>query len=271
MTADDAEHLRRLFIQIHNPRVKRHFANEPDDDIISSGPASLKAGCTIQPKDNLLMVISRVLLFEVSIGNASRMHPAMYALPVRQHYDEEDREGRPKILLYFSQDVGAAPNGFSKIDSKVSFRLGKETNETITETKAIGYANKIKSIFGSIPTYDWTKGKTIYSYIDKNGGYHLQIYASSEAQAKGLIIKVLEIQNHSFDDEFFHYSDKPGKSSINNPSGTRRVYGKSVRKKRWRPTANVRFRYATLNMDGVDPVVLYDPYEMLRSPALIHR
>lgn len=266
---DEAEHLKRLFIQLHNPRVKRHFKDIPDDDIVTQGKASLKTGCTIRSSDSLLFVLGRVLLFELTIGNASRMHPALYAIPVKQHYEQEEKEVRPKILLFFEQDTNAVPNGFSKIQAEITFRLEKETNATITESKAKSLARKIKEAFGSVPTFNFTKGDRIFSYQDKAKGYWLQIYADKDIDAETLVKKILSIQGHSFEKERFKVSANLGKKSINNPIGTRRVYGKQKKNKRWRPRSDVRFRYATLNCDGIDPIVLYDPYRRLRDAGLI--
>lgn len=87
----------------------------------------------------------------------------------------------------------------------------------MNESKAIALATKIKSQFGQPPTYSFTKGSQIYSYTEKDKGYWLKVYAASEAEAKGLIQKILAIQNHEINYDFFNLSNKPSKSSINNP------------------------------------------------------
>lgn len=265
---DEAEHLKNLMIRLHNPRVKRHFKDAPDDDIITQGAASIKAGCTIKPSDSLLIALVRAWLFEVTVENSSRMHPAIYGLPTPTHWDNISLEGLPQVLLFFEQDAAASPSGFSRIQAEISFRLAKETAASMTEAKAKIIAQRIKSAFGSAPTWQFTKGNKIWSYKKKDEGYWMQIYASTEQEGKDIINKVLSIQNHSFDENYFGLSTNPSKESINNPTGTRRVYEKQKKKKRYRPTANVRFRYATLNIDGASPIVLYDPYRRLREAGL---
>ncbi|MCL1466047.1 hypothetical protein [Argonema galeatum] len=266
---DEAEHLKSLMIRLHNPRVKRHFKDAPDDDIITQGAASIKAGCTIKPSDSLLIALTRAWLFEVTVENASRMHPAIYGVPTPTHWDNIKLEGLPQVLLFFEQDAASIPSEFSRIQAEISFRLIKETAASMTKAKAKTIAQNIKNAFGNSPTWEFTKGDKICSYKKKEEGYWIQIYVSSEQKGKEVINKILSIQNHSFDENCFFCSTKPEKDSINNPTGTRRVYEKQKKKKRYRPTANVRFRYATLNIDGIDPIVLYDPYRRLREAGLV--
>lgn len=124
---NDAEHLKTLIMRLHNPQVKRHFKDAPDDDIVTQGPASIKAGCTVKNSDSLLIAIARCWIFEVIVQNARAMHPPLYATPVGQHYQQMEFDDKPKVVLLFEQDVLAVANGFSKLQAEITFRLMNES------------------------------------------------------------------------------------------------------------------------------------------------
>ena len=156
----------------------------------------------------------------------------------------------------------AVPEGQVPIQAEITFRLMKETSETINKTKAVTLARGVKSAFGATTsTYQFPKGKMRASYYDPANGYRMSFNVQSETKAQEVIKKILSIQDHTFDGKKFSYKDTPLKNSINNPVETNMVYGQSIKERRWRPTGNVRFRWATLMVYGRDrDVVLYDPF-----------
>lgn len=149
---------------------------------------------------------------------------------------------------------------------RVSFRLS-ETTETISKAKLTSLAREIKSDFGGHPTYSWDKGKILCLYTDKKNGYYFQIYAQNISEGESLIKKVISLNKHTFESDFFR-STEPLKSSVNKPT-THQILGKPYRKKRWRPTAKVHFQYAQAVIHGLpNPVVLVDYSGTLANPLV---
>lgn len=266
------EHLIRIIASFHNWRVRDYFRHERYDEHardprIDRPKNNIMQACIIRRNDSAVIVLVRIIFFEISLGNAARLQPILYGLPAT-NFDEYTLEQRPQVRLFFEEDAPDVPDGFSLVEAEISFRIMDETSETMTETKANSLASKIKAAFGTIPTWQFTKGKYIYSYLDKKNGYWLRIYALSKVEAEDVVRKVLSIQNHTYDADKLKESHAPNKQSDSTP-GTRIVYGKTVKRKRYRPQKKVRFRYATLKLDGLDdPIVLYDPYYRLNSPQL---
>ncbi|MFB2880872.1 hypothetical protein [Floridanema aerugineum] len=266
------EHLLKIIRNFHNWRVRDFFKHDRYDrhvrePRIDRPVNNLMQACIIGPNDSAIVVLVRVIFFEISLGNAARLQPIYYGLPV-QPFDEDRMDDHPQILLYFEEDLAVTPDGFSRVQAHINFRLMDETPSTMTQTKAKVIANKIKAAFGVIPTWDFTKGKYIYSYQDRKKGYWLQIYAINKTEAVGVIKKILSIQGHEYDEDRLKESNAPGKQSNNNP-GSHVIYGQTVRKKRYRPEKKVRFRYALLKLDGFGaPIVLYDPYHRCNISAI---
>jgi hypothetical protein len=101
----------------------------------------------------------------------------------------------------------------------------------------------------------FTKGPKIITYTDKKLGYKLQIYTTLLSEGESLIKKILGIRNHTFDEDKLGESAKPKKKSVNRATSTRRVYNRTVKIRKWRPIANVRFRHAYLYVHGLDDVI----------------
>ena len=79
---------------------------------------------------------------------------------------------------------------------------------------------------------------------------NLSILALNETAGIEVIKKVVNLTESSYKEELLRVIE-PKRASETNPTGTNLVYGKQRKKKRWRPTGNVRFRYALLSLDGM--------------------
>lgn len=266
------EHLSKIVKTVHNWRVRdfwkhQRYDNHENEPNIARAETNLLQATKILPNDSAVIMLLKIFLFEICLGNAARLQPALYGIPVNV-YDEYTMEGKPEVMLLFEEDIEPEPNGFARIQAEIKFKLMDETSETITQAKIQSIANKIKLAFGGIPTWDFMKGKNIYTYQDRKKGYWLQIYALDESNAEQLARKVITIQDHTFENEKFKVSIP--KRNSNSTPGTRMILGKPVKKKRYRPEKKVRFRYAQLKIDGLaDPIVLYDPYHRLNKADLI--
>ncbi|MFB2921188.1 MULTISPECIES: hypothetical protein [Aerosakkonema] len=267
---NEAEHIKRLYLQLHNPRVRRYFKQVPEDDIVQQGKASLKIGCLVRQDDSLIQAIARVLLFEITVGNSSRLQPPMYTLPVAK-FKSETVTLKPQINLKFvgeTDDENEYERGI--LDAEISFRLMWEESE-ITTTRLKALAKKIFNEFAKPSPFKWKKGPKIYSYRDLKNGYELRIYAFSHEEGRRVAKKILSIQYHSFEDQGANKSDNEGSFPVN--PGTKRVLGKTVKKPRRRPTGEVRFHSAEFNWaEYPEPIKLVGPEANHRglSPRLLY-
>ena len=264
------EHLLPIVRNLHNYRVRDFFRHQRYDKhdrepTIDRPINNLLQACKIGSEDSAIIALLKIVLFEISIGNAARLQPGIYGIPAKV-WDEYTLETHPQVFLFFEQDLAPEADEYSRIQAEVKFRLMDETSESMTQAKARSLATKIKAAFGQIPTWDFEKGKNIFTYQHKKEGYWLQVYTKEESDAEQLIKKVLEIQGHTYDSKKFKRSTP--KRDSDNITGSRIVMGKTVKVARYRPTARVRFRYATLTVPGIDPIVLYDPYYRLNTPDL---
>jgi hypothetical protein len=254
------EFLQDLIRKWQNRVVKEEFAalggDEFDPDINISEHA-LRHACTIKDNDTAEMVSLRMYLFYFLHGKAKRLQPPIYGIPIETH--QESNSFKPQVELFFAQDSAAVPENVSAIRAEINFRLMEETEATIRPAEAERIARAIKrELANTHPTYTFTKGKHICWYPDKKRGNDFQVYASTPEEGEQVVKKILAIRDHPFEEDLFKVTS-PKKNSVNNPSGTRLVYGKQRKKPRWRPTANVRFRWASLKVHGEpEDIILVD-------------
>ena len=246
MTARNWAAFRRLLRSTqfgHNAEVYRFFKGI--DESKTTTRKSLRDTCLIQANDSINDAKMRVQIFRDLVQQA-HLKPDVYGVPMETY--KETVDFRPQVWMWFTQDRAAVPEGKPHITAEISFRLMDETPATINETKAKTIAENIAKEFVVAGNgYVFTKGKILLTYKDEALGYRLKVQASTELEGENVFKKVLGIQNHTYDsDKFTNHT--PKKNSVNNPVGTEKVYGKDVPKKRYRPTGNVRFRYAVLEL-----------------------
>lgn len=251
------EHLQSVCRQVVNTLIREDF-NDINSDIdetdIKTSRPSLRRACLHEDKDSLLMTVARLLTYYLVATKARRLQRPVYGEPTADK--QEDLTFRPEVFLYFEQDSNLVSESFSPINAEIRFRLTNEESETINPTKAKALAIDVKRIFAPNGRgITWDKGKVLCTYLDKKLGYNFQVYAASELEAEEIMKKVMSVRSHTFDETKFT-PHNPRKKSVTNPTTTRKVYGKQVKDKRWRPTARVRFLYASLKIDGVDEDVM---------------
>ena len=191
------------------------------------------------------------------LGYGKRGLGIFYGVPSEQF--QEAVEGRPQVFFYFSQDEASVPEGQGRVTAEYSFRLMNETSATITPSKALTLARSIKEHFiAGNKGIVFTKGKTIYKYYDEPKGYRLRLYGNNEGGAEDLIHKILAVREHTYDEKKLVVCS-PKRASNSNPTTKKTVYGKKLSEQRYRPTANVRFRYSYLYIHGITkPIFLVD-------------
>lgn len=265
------EHLQSTLMRTHNRLVYNEFSDLGDDawdPDITTPRSSLRTACTLKDNDTSSMALLRLYLFYTVVRGGRDNWPEIYGIPSTEF--QEIITFLPQVRLWFSEDYSAVPDGQSPVRAWLSFRVMNETSQTYNESKARTLANKINSEFSVSGGYRWRKGSYLCSYVDHHKGYHTQVLAISEAEGKEVIRKMLSVNGDTLDEEKFSLSTK-NKPSVNNP-GNHSVYGKSVRKYRYRPTAYVRFRYAELNLHGLPtPITLVDTTGRRRNPLVTAR
>lgn len=247
------EHLQDMVRRDHNKAVKEYFKNQPDDDL-STPKSSLKHACLIKDEDTTPMTQMRMWLFEITIGHAQSVQTPIYGIPVQEF--QRDVKYKPQVKLYFKEkfDSNGNDNRTSLSRAEITFRLMDETSETITRTKAEQLAKNIKREFGT-PIFVWEKGWYKATYLDVAHGYDLRLLVKSKLEAIRIIKQVLQIQSHTYNNDYLQYVEHDRTYSLN--PGTHRVYGNTVKKIVQRPRVDVRFKYAQLLIWGrVNPINL---------------
>lgn len=255
------EHLQSVLMRVHNREVKDEFKDISDDvDIDINIPRqSLKQACLIKDTDTSEMTHLRMMLYWFNLRKAKDLQQPVYGLPLEDV--QATRKYKPQIKLFFEEYLtGASEEGdYAPVRGEISIRLMDETSETLTRSNLVTLANKIKQIFGT-PPVKWNKGKDLASYTDWEKGYQLQLLVRNKSDAKELITKVLDIQNHTPDWKHLNYkeNDEPTQAFPIIPP-TKMILGHSRRLARTRPIATVTFQYATCHVYGLTtPIYLYD-------------
>lgn len=250
-------HLRSFLRQTYNDEVRKHFKDLPAniDPDNSTGRASAMRSCLITPNDSLMLMNIKVLNFRFAVQQV-HLRPTVYGIPTETY--QESVEFKLAVKLFFSQDAASVPDKRYPVEAEISFRLDNETYKTWTPAKSQTLANQIRTELAANGGYRWSKGKHLAIYRDPEHGYNLHIYALSETEGEEVVKKILSIRNHAFESDKFSCST-PKRNSNNNPTGTELIYGKSRKKRRWRPNATVRFRWASIQIWGVEEdVILVD-------------
>lgn len=173
----------------------------------------------------------------------------VYGIPTDVY--QESVTFKPQVKLFFKQDEDAVPPKMRAVRAELTFRLQDKTSATITPGDAMALATAIKQEFvsGGSTGFTWSKGKIKTTYFDRDKGYELYIFALNKVEGEKVVKKILDIRGHPYDSEKL-VEHVPTRQSINNPTGHRMVYGELVDNIRWRPTANVRFQWASLQIHG---------------------
>ncbi|MEH1799391.1 MAG: hypothetical protein V7L13_09510 [Nostoc sp.] len=126
--------------------------------------------------------------------------------------DIPERSHRPEVVLKFYQKQNKNPAKGALTDAiemRISFRL---MNKTVADFTTDAYlkvlADAIHREFAT-PPFKINKGKQIYTYSDFEKGYQFVLSVTDSTEAKKIIKKVLDIQQHPFKDEGFRKGSTP--------------------------------------------------------------
>lgn len=233
--------------KVYNPQVLEYFRDIDDDDLesIQVSRKATRRACLILPGESRLNAIQKQLNFWF-LCQRVQDGPPVYGIPVQEY--QQNVKFKPQIQLVFRQDLDAVPDGFRPMEGEISFRLINENSQTITKAKLEAIARDIKREFGAGDGYLWKKGKIKECYFDPVHGIDLRILAISKAEAVEIIQKVVSILGATYDADNLN-NINPDRNSLNTPP-TQIILGESEKKPRWRPTGQVRFRYARALIHG---------------------
>jgi hypothetical protein len=254
------KHLQDVLIKIQNRVVRDDFNDIGDDnwqENLNTPRDSLRSACILKKTDSSILTLLRLWLFYICLRKAQDLQAPIFGVPIESY--QEEVKYKPQIKLYFCQDKNAVPDSFMPIQSEITFRLINESSTSISEAEARSLGLEIKNIFSTAGSgFVWTKGKFKVTYFDPDHGYDFRINASSKAEGEQLIKKFLQIKNHAFVEDKLNVVT-PNRDSLNNPTAFVTIMGKQHRAHRWRPVANVRFRWASLHIHAQRrPIILCD-------------
>ncbi len=243
--------------KVHNREVNEWFRDVEENELLDNSTArkQAKKSCLIQSRDTQNMTLIKMLTFR-QLVEQSHLISNCYGIPIDSY--QETVRFRPQVHLFFSQDSSAVSGDREPVRGQISFRLMNESSASMTEAKAKLLATRIKNEFALNNGYIWRKGKLKCFYKDLETGLILNILSLSEADGKEVINKVIDVLEANYNNNYLKISD-PQRNSETNPTTSSLVYGKLRKNIRWRPIANVRFKYASLSVYGMKHrIVLVD-------------
>lgn len=278
-TTEDLQDLIRL---LHNRIVRQEFNDVSEDEtwpkiLDSSGavvgqhpintPRSrLRIACQIDDAESIEVTILRLFFFYFIVRGGEDFGPPIYGIPVDEF--QEQFKFRPQITLYFEQDYEGTPDHSAPVRARISFRLMNESSETITENELKRIGQKIKTEFGVNHGYRWRKGHIKAVYRDTQHGFDFRLLVFSEAEAREVIEKVLEIQGRAPD--WDNLSLVESRQTFSSVAQTKTILGKQRKLPVRRRIAYVRFRRATASIWGIpNDVLLYDATGYRTAKALV--
>ena len=260
------EHLQTVLMQSYNRVVRDEFNDVGDDDDITIPRGSLRVACTIRDDDSIPQSFMRMMLFYFVLRKAQDLQTPVYGIPTDTY--QQSVKFRPQVKLFFREDLDDVETGYKPIEAEISFRLVNELSGTINQTEALRLARILQTEFTTSNGFRWQKGRLKVSYKKPEQGYSMVISAYSEAEGIRVIRKVLDIQNHAFDDDCLTVSHLGDNPPIVPP--TEFIYGQSRRLPRRRPVGWVRFQYAELHLWGMQNAIILVDRTGFKRTALIH-
>ena len=242
----------------YNQEVRDYFRDVPSTQSSGSSPraAALRA-CLIDSDDSGIVAMHKRMNFYFEVQQTHKK-PEIFGMPTLTYQDHF--KYKPQIKLFFGEDPRSNTDGYALVEGQISYRLMGISPETVTQSQVKQWALKIKNEFALNGGYVWRKGKKQFVYREDDKGYQFRILAREESDARGLITKVLSIEDNSPDWSKLNMSENssPGTAYPTNP-GNVTILGKTRRKPRIRPEVDVKFLYAQLCLHGEKrPTILID-------------
>lgn len=251
------EHLQHTIRRAHNSTVRDFFSGQVDGDI-DTPKGSAKHACLMKDDDTANMTIIRLWLFWVICRKMRDNFEPYYGIPIAS-FDAEVKY-KPQVTCFFLEDVNDVEPEYRPVEGQLSIRLMNETSTTLTNSNLQQLANRINTEFGTGNGFVWRKGKELYTYVDKAQGHRFKVLARNQADAVEIIRKLLDIAQDTYNQEFLrtNQASDPNAAFPTIP-GNQTILGKTYKKPRARPIAEVRFTYASIKIHGLPkPIILVD-------------
>ena len=252
------KNLRSFLRKGYNREVNEWF-KDVDDPVPdnSTSRKQAKRACLILPKETQSSALIKMLAFRFAVQRV-HLRPHIIGTPVGTF--DSQRKYRPQIVLEFTEDELDVEAGYSRVDGRISFRLMNETSESITSSKLLSIANKVKAEFGTNSGYVWKKGKDLASYTDKQNGYQFQLLVRNKVDAKEIITKVLNTNDDEPNWSKLSYkeNEEPTEAYPIIPPN-QNILNKTYKEPRIRPIASVRYTHSYCKIWGLaNPIILHD-------------
>ena len=256
MPTNDFEQLQSVVRRLHNRIVRDDFRDDIQDDDLQTPEGALRYACLVKENDSAQMMCMRFWVFYLMREYGSRLHPAMYIHPVEDY--QESVQFKPQLVMWFWE-----PQAEAKLRNKpakrvrVSFRLVKETSETISQVDIDGLKSRVKTEFPK--SYRFKTGRYKASYRDKPNGIELILAPYDEGQAKTMVEKVLNIAQVRTDWTNFSISTHPDRNYTQQEYV--QILGERKKLPSKRPITNVYLKKAELHIHGLtESVPIFESY-----------
>ncbi|HEY9863676.1 MAG TPA: hypothetical protein V6D21_05800, partial [Candidatus Obscuribacterales bacterium] len=186
-------------------------------------------------------------------------------------------KGKPKVVLYFIENMGDVEEGYQQIEARLSFRLNNliekwdtpnMTNLTLTDIEQL--ALRIKTEFNTPTPYKIRKGKITVSYRDKTNGLESYSYFYNKEDGIDFYKKMCNVAQIPFQAKFCKVTETQDEmAAYPTVPPTVKVLGEDVRAERIRPVGDVYFFNSLLFLSSlVKPIPLYSQVEGLFTASL---
>jgi hypothetical protein len=254
----DVEHWQRVVRREYNDEIRNHFRDKFGDSgswdaEIETTRGQMLQALLHQDSDPVQLTLGRMQLYQFVFTQRQEM-PIVFDETKRP---TDDFTYKPEIKLYFTQSRRSIPKDQPPATGEITYRLMTETSESLTEANVKIRAERIKRLFTEPNLFVWHKGKELFNYTDKLNGYHFQLLVTTETEAKRIIEQILNIEQKAPDwNKLIHRKDE---RTYTNVVQTKRIYGKNRKVPRRRPTEDVKFRYASIKINGIPrPIYIVD-------------
>lgn len=268
---NDWEHFQSVLIKTQNRLVREEFSDLGGDGWppnISTPRGSLRQACTLKDGDSAIITLLRLFYYYFCLRKTRDLVQPVYGSVIEG--EGTGRKFKPQITLFFQEDLDDIEAGYSPVTGEISFRIMDEKGSTLSESELKSYAQKISANFAKPKGFVWKKGKELSSYTDWEKGYQFQLLVRNKSEGKEIVKNILQIQQHTPDWSKFNHqeNEQPSKAYPTVPE-RENVLGKSRKKPRRRPIADVRFQYAILKLYGLpNPIPLVDRSGIFLDPIV---
>ena len=253
--ATEFESFQSFLINSYNRKVRESFKDEIEIDDVEWGQMNneqrARRMLTITDNDNSGMMTLKMMSF---LFLRLEQLDEYYGVPKATFQSENSYS--PQIILKFKETAkdakSARRKNHARLNAQIVIMLPLTTRD-LNRGRINEFKNEINRSFP--PSFEWKKGRELYSYYDKENKQRLKLACLNESTAKTLIQKVLGIVDQTPNLE---YLNKGTKTDFNfNLPRKKTIPGYGVVEMRsLRPLGNVKLYRAELHAPGVEETLI---------------